>query len=258
MRWRIFLGTLLGLSLLLSSSEIANSSGGYYPVKVGEILEVTSCVPKKLQPPLVLQIEGPNTSNKRKSVMTLTKLPSKRGSCANNEVEAIFTWQIQESGDFTLYVYSTRTKQDFFPWPDGVISTGSPKDKYLRGVVIDQMPKASQNNGTFCQSILGQGWYCTVELRVVNKGTSPWNGFLRSNLVSTTGAISAGTNSSSVDYYTGNFNNLVNPGEGYRWNTYFSVGVNQRFTKLNVTENGKIVFSIPVCLGSSSKDELGC
>lgn len=258
MRRRIFLGTLVGLSLLVSSFEIANSSAGYYPVKVGEILEVTSCIPKKLQPPLVLQIEGPNTSNKRKSVMTLTKLPNMRGACAGNEIEAVFNWQIQESGEFTLYIYASKTKQTFLPWPDGVIATSSPKNKYLRGLVIDQMPKASQNNGTFCQSILGQGWYCTVELRVINKGTSPWNGFLKSNLVSNTGAISAGTNSPSVNYYTGNFSGLVNPGEGYRWNTYFNVGPSQRFTKLNVTENGKIVFSVPICLGSSSKDELGC
>ena len=125
-------------------------------------------------------------------------------------------------------------------------------------LTIDKMPSDLESNGTFCQSILGQGWYCTVELRVVNSTSAPWNGTMIANLVTNQGVISEGSISTEVNYLTSTFGSKVNPGQGYRWSTYFEVGPNLRFQFVQILDNGKTISTIPVCIGSSDNDALGC
>lgn len=125
-------------------------------------------------------------------------------------------------------------------------------------LTMDKMPSESESNGTFCQSILGQGWYCTVEIRVVNTSSAPWNGTMTANLITPQGVISEGSISSEVNYLTSTFDSKVNPGQGYRWSTYFEVGPNMRFQFVQILNNGQTVAAIPVCIGSSDKDAMGC
>lgn len=247
------------LILCVLFSDSANASAGYYPLKLGEVVEISSCIPKNLKPPIDLQVQGPKTSGKKVVVETVKKFVTRPGNCAKGEVELFFDWQSNREGSYTLYLYSPLSKKTFYPWPDGVDIVANPtKNNLLRGLLIDLMPEASQNNGNFCQSVLGQGWYCTIELRVINKGTRPWSGSLGANLITTNGKINIATSSPTVGYYSGRFFDIVNPNDKYRWNTYFKVAAGQRFQTLAITEAGQVILTIPVCLGTTIQDELGC
>jgi len=142
--------------------------------------------------------------------------------------------------------------------PNQASSNASDKIDHTFPLTIDKMPTDLESNGTFCQSILGKGWYCTVEIRVVNNSTTAWNGIMNANLVTSSGVVSEGSISTEVDYLTSTFDSKVNPGQGYRWSTYFEVGPDLRFSSVRIISQDKIVSIIPVCLGSNDSDSMGC
>jgi hypothetical protein len=123
---------------------------------------------------------------------------------------------------------------------------------------IDLMPSDSARWGTYCESILGQGWSCIVDLRVLNNTDQAWNGTLSSTLVSDSGDESLGTDSTSDSQLTGTFQNVVNPGGKWEWAAYFQVADGQKFTSLRVKQDGSTVQEIPVCIGSSTELAQGC
>jgi hypothetical protein len=128
-------------------------------------------------------------------------------------------------------------------------------------LTIDEMPTESAQWGTYCQSILGQGWDCIVDLRVVNESKTPWGSgdYLTANLVADDGSISASSDSPDNTTLTGTFMQTANPGSKWEWSVYFSVGEGQKFTSVQVVNiAGDVVAEIPVCIGSSDALSQGC
>jgi len=123
---------------------------------------------------------------------------------------------------------------------------------------IGIMPDGEGRWGTFCESIIGQGWSCIVDVKLKNTTKAPWDGLLSANIVSDTGASSVASNAPDNSQLLGTFSQTANPGEGWEWAIYFSVGENQKFTSVEVRDGADVVAALPVCIGSSEELSQGC
>ena len=157
-----------------------------------------------------------------------------------------------------LIISSCATPDNSEETPNQASSEASGEIDTIFQLTIDKMPMEEESNGTYCQSILGRGWSCTVEIRVVNNSDTAWNGSMNANLVTPSGVVSEGSDSTEVDYLTSTFDSKVNPGQKYRWITYFEVGPDLRFSSVQILSQDKMVSNIPVCIGSNYNDALGC
>lgn len=111
---------------------------------------------------------------------------------------------------------------------------------------------------TMCEEVMGAGWSCWVDLKVMNNGNEAWDGHLTGELVSSTGGRSASSDSSDVSELTGDFWVTLNPSTPMEWAVYFAVGPDQKFTSLDILADGEVVQSIPICIGSSYELAQGC
>lgn len=125
-------------------------------------------------------------------------------------------------------------------------------------LTISEMPESAATWGTLCQSVLGSGWYCAVDLSLVNNSQTSWGGYLTAQLVADDGSVSDSSSSPDSPTLMGSFSQNVNPGEKWEWVAHFGVGEGKKFTKVLVLENGKAVASLPICIGSSDALSLGC
>lgn len=148
------------------------------------------------------------------------------------------------------------------PDPSGIsLDSGNSPAASNFPLTIDEMPAESAQWGTYCQSILGQGWDCIVDLRLVNESKTPWGSgdYLTAQLVADDGSISASSDSPDNNTLTGTFLQTANPGSKWEWSVYFSVGEGQKFTSIKVVNMlGDVVTEIPICIGSSDALSQGC
>lgn len=146
--------------------------------------------------------------------------------------------------------------------PSGItLDQGEAKPTKTFPLGIDKVPDESARWGTYCQTVLGQGWVCIVDLRLINQSTVPWgqNDFLTANLVAEDGSISSSSNSIDNETLTGTYMGVINPGDEIQWSVFFSVGENKRFLAIEIIDTiGSTVSRIPICIGSTDELALGC
>jgi hypothetical protein len=146
--------------------------------------------------------------------------------------------------------------------PSGItLNPENPSPSSTFPLTIEEMPADSAQWGTFCQSVLGQGWACVVDLAVVNDSKEPWGAsdFLTANLIAEDGSVSASSNAPDNNTLRGTFFETANPGSKWEWSIYFSVGEGQKFTSVEILDAiGNVVAEVPVCIGSTDELALGC
>jgi len=124
---------------------------------------------------------------------------------------------------------------------------------------ITNMPSDQGQWGTYCQTVMGTGWICIVEVKVNNPTKQAWSGTLTANLIGEDGSVNASSDSYENTTLTGSFSNIVNPNKDWSWAVYFSVAEGVRFTGVDfVDESGQTVAQVPTCIGSTDADMLGC
>jgi hypothetical protein len=120
---RKFYGVLfLSISTINSTAVSAVASVGYLPMNLGETLNATTCIPKSgIKPPLILQIQGVNTNDKKIEVARVTKWPKVgSSSCEKFEYEVTIKWKINKTGAFSISISAPNSKVDLYAWPDGI------------------------------------------------------------------------------------------------------------------------------------------
>ena len=113
------------LSLILVFSALmhnpAYASAGYYPINKGELLEATTCVPSTMKPPVLLQISGVNTNQKKVEITRATKWSKTTTNlCGANKYQVTFKWKVNRTGVYALSAYSPNSPVDLYVWPDGI------------------------------------------------------------------------------------------------------------------------------------------
>jgi hypothetical protein len=178
-----------------------------------------------------------------------------------------------------LFLFGRRMKKLAFVWmtlvfalavagcskvsdPSGItLDPETPSPSSIFPLTIEVMPADSAQWGTFCQSVLGQGWACVVDLAVVNDSNEPWGSsdFLTANLIAEDGSVSASSNAPDNSTLRPTFFETANPGSKWEWSIYFSVGEGKKFTSIEILDSlDTVVRKIPVCIGSTDELALGC
>ena len=109
---------LLTFSLLLPAN--ANASAGYYPTKMGEVLQIQGCVSAKAKSPLVIYLV--DTNSKSIQIKQINSLSKNKGKCDKGEIEYQTPWRVDRRGDFALYIRDIKSKKSYSTWPDGIES----------------------------------------------------------------------------------------------------------------------------------------
>jgi len=146
-------------SILISSVVIFNSatilavaSAGYLPKNLGETLRVTTCVPVNgAELPLIFQIQGVNTNNKKVEIARVTKWPkvTGSGSCVENfEYLVDIYWKIDRTGAYSLSISAPNSKLDLYASPDGVDIPDA----------VTTTKKSNRNTGTKSPSVSSKAY----------------------------------------------------------------------------------------------------
>ncbi len=126
---RIITKPLIGLlafliSILLNLSVQNTYAGaGYYPVKIGEVLNIQTCIPVDAQLPVLIQVEKSN--RKWVTIKEINTHGRSKGSCESKEFFANFRWKVNLLGGHALRAYDIKSKDWYFIWPDGIDSKSS-------------------------------------------------------------------------------------------------------------------------------------
>lgn len=115
---------ILSAVIFNSATNLAVASAGYYPVNLGETLNVTTCIPetgRSANPPLILNINGLKTNDQNVEVARVTKWGKKKGNCGKWQYEVTIPWKVNVTGVYTLVVTAPNSQNDpGHVWPDGV------------------------------------------------------------------------------------------------------------------------------------------
>jgi hypothetical protein len=113
---------ILSAVIFNSATNLAVASAGYLPMNLGETLNATTCVPVKgVKPPLILQIQGVNTNDKKVEVARVTKWPKVSGGfCEKFEYQVAINWKVNRTGAYFLSISAPNSKLDLYAWPEGI------------------------------------------------------------------------------------------------------------------------------------------
>jgi hypothetical protein len=108
------------IALLLLPPVNAQASAGFYPTKVGDVIDIQGCVLAKAKYPLRIYLGDSN--GKSILIKQINSLPKKQGECAKGEIEFLSPWRVDRRGDYSLYLRDMKNKRNYPVWPDGIES----------------------------------------------------------------------------------------------------------------------------------------
>jgi hypothetical protein len=128
---------ILSVVIFNSATISAVASVGYLHKNLGETLRVTTCVPVNgVKPPLIFQIQGVNTNNKKVEIARVTEWPKASGGSCVEDFEYLVDiyWKINRTGAYSLSISAPNSKLDLYASPDGID-------------IPDAVAKAKKSNG---------------------------------------------------------------------------------------------------------------